>query len=223
VAALLCGIPVSACGGDKHASVAPPTQTIVAKALKRTAALRSVHFVFKVEHGPAGRPGLSITFADGDLVVPDRLRARINGTFGRTPIQSEIVISGSRSFLKDPLTMQWRAFDAGVSPAVFVQGGPAVLRRATGVTRAGSDDVGGADSYRLAGRVSSADVAALLGAKPVQRLVPLTVWVDKAHYELRRVRLEGPVADGDPADVVRTIELSAFDEPVTITLPRASG
>jgi LppX_LprAFG lipoprotein len=223
VAALICALPVAACGGGKHASAAPPTRTIVANALKSTRALRSVHFVFKVEHGPAGGPGLTITFADGDIAVPDQLRARINGTFGRTPIQSEIVISGSRSFLKDPLTMQWRPFDAGVSPAVFVQGVPALLRRATGVTRTGSEAVGGKDSYRVAGQVRSGDVAPLFGAKPGARLVPFTVWVDEAHYYLRRIRLEGPVGDGEPADIVRTIELSAFDAPVTITLPTVPG
>lgn len=218
IAALGIAVAVAACGGGGKQASVPPTRTIVANALHRTAALRSLHFVLKVDHAPS-LPGLTVTLANGDLLVPDRLRARINGTFGRTPIQSEIVVSGSRSFLKDPFTKRWRPFAAGTNPAVLVKGVPSVLGRAIGLKNTGSETVGGEDSYRLAGRVRSADVASLVGVKPGRRLVPFTVWVDKAHYDLRRIRLEGPVADGEPSDIVRTVELSAFNEPVTITLP----
>jgi lipoprotein LprG len=223
IVALIIALPVAACGGGGKQAPAPPARTIVAKALARTTALRSFHFVLKVEHAPSGAPGLTLTLANGDLLAPDQLRARINGTFGRTPIQTEIVISGSRSFLKDPLTKQWHLFAAGTNPAVFIKGVPSVIRLATGVRNTGSDTVGGQDSYRLQWQVRSAEVASLVGVKPGRRLVPITVWVDKAHYYLRRIRLEGPVADGEPRDIVRTVELSRFDEPVTIALPQVSG
>jgi hypothetical protein len=224
IAVIVVALAVVGCGGGGgKAKPAPPTRTIVADALQRTAKLKSFHFVLKVEHAPTGVPGLTLTLADGDLLVPDQLQARVNGTFGRAPIQTDIVIAGSRSLLKDPITNQWRLFSAGTNPGVLVKGVPSLLRSATAVRNTGSEKVGGADCYRLEGMVRSADVAPLVGVKPGARQVPFTVWIDKADSYLRRIRLDGPVADGEPQDIVRTVELSNFDKPVTIAQPKVSG
>ena len=222
IAGLLLALVVAGCGGGKEAP-APPPRVIVARDVERMASVRSLHFVFKVEHAPSGEPGLTLTFAEGDLAVPDRLRARINGTFTRTPIQSEIVIIGGRSFLKDPLTKAWRPFAEAPNPGVLVKGVPAVIRSARGLKNAGSEKVGGTDSYRLSGVVRAAVVAPLVGVAAGWRLVPFTIWVGKQDFRLRRVRLEGPVAENEPASIVRTLEMSKFDEDVTITSPEASG
>jgi hypothetical protein len=222
IAGLLLALVVAGCGGGKEAP-APPPGVIVARDVERTAALRSLHFVFTVEHAPSGGTGLTLTLADGDLVVPDRLRARINGTFARTPIQSEIIIVGGQSFLQDPLTNKWRPFAAAPNPGVLVKGVPTVMRRAHGLRNTGSEKVGGVDCYRLSGAVRADVVAPLVGVAGSGRQVPFTIWVGKQDFRLRRVRLEGPVAENEPAGIVRTLEMSKFDEDVTITSPEASG
>jgi hypothetical protein len=222
IAGLVLALVVLGCGGGKKAP-APPPRVIVTRDVERTAALRSLHFVFKVEHAPSGAPGLTLTFAEGDLRVPDRLRARINGTFARTPIQSEIIIIGERSFLQDPLTKTWRPFAAAPNPGVLVKGVPAVIRSARGLRNTGSEKVGDADCYRLSGVVRSDVVAPLVGVAAGGRMVPFTVWVGKQDFRLRRVRLAGPVGRNEPDQIVRTLEMSKFDEDVTITSPEASG
>ena len=222
IAGLLLALVVAGCGGGKEAP-APPPRVIVARDVQRTAALRSLHFVFKVEHAPSGGPGLTLTFAEGDLGVPDRLRARINGTFARTPIQSEIIIIGERSFLQDPLTKKWRPFAAAPNPGVLVKAVPAVIQSARGLRNTGSEKVGGVDSYRLSGVVRADVVAPLVGVTAGVRPVPFTIWVGKQDFRLRRVRLAGPVGENEPDDIVRTVEMSKFDEEVTITSPEVSG
>jgi lipoprotein LprG len=222
IAGLLLALVVAGCGGGKEPP-APAPGVIVARDVERTAALRSLHFVFKVEHAPSGGPGLTLTLAEGDLGVPDRLHARINGTFARTPIQSEIIIIGERSFLRDPLTKKWRPFAAAPNPGVLVKGVPTVIRSARGLRNTGSEKVGGVDCYRLSGVVRADLVAPLVGVAASGRLVPFTIWVGKQDFRLRRVRLEGPVGKNEPDGVVRTLEMSKFDEEVTITSPEVSG
>jgi hypothetical protein len=222
IAGLLLALVVAGCGGGKEAP-APPPRVIVGRDVERTAALSSLHFVFKVEHAPSGGPGLTLTFAEGDLRVPDRLRARINGTFARTPIQSEIIIIGGRSFLQDPLTKQWRPFAAAPNPGVLVKAVPAVIRSARGLKNTGSEKVGGVECYRLSGVVRSDVVAPLVGVTASGRAVPFTIWVGKQDFRLRRVRLEGPVGENEPDDIVRSMEMSKFDEDVTITPPEVTG
>jgi LppX/LprAFG-like lipoprotein len=222
IAALLVAPLMAGCGGAKSAP-APPTRVIVARSLQSTAALRSFSFELKVEHAPSGRPGLTLTLARGDLVVPDRLRARINGTFSRTPIQSEIIIIGHQSFLRDPLTKQWRPFVAAPNPGMLINGVPTVIRRARGLRNAGSEKVGGVDTYRLSGEVPAAVVAPFVGVKANGRLVRFTLWTGQKDFRLRRIRLTAPVGEGDPADIVRTVDISNFDESVAITAPAVSG
>jgi hypothetical protein len=222
IAALLAVPLVAGCGGHARAP-APPTREIVARTIQSTTALRSLRFVLKVEHAPSGTPGLTLTSARGEILVPDRLRALINGTFSRTPIQSEVIIIGDRSFLQDPLTKQWRRFAAAPNPGVLVKGVPAVIRRARALTNTGSEKVGGVDTYRLSGETPAAVVAPLVGVAPNGKLVRFTLWTGQKDFRPRRVRLEGPVGRGEPDDIVRTVEITDFDQPVTIAAPEVSG
>jgi hypothetical protein len=93
------------------------------------------------------------------------------------------------------------------------------IRTAAALRNAGSDKVGGADTYRLDGRVNADAVAPLAGVASNGRPVGLTIWVGKRDSLLRRLRLEGAVAPTEPNDVVRTVELSRFDESLKITPP----
>ena len=99
--------------------------------------------MLKVENAPSGAPGLTITFAEGDLQVPGRLRARVNGTFGRAPVQTQIVAVGNKTVLQDPLSKKWRPFATGSNPAELVKEVPTVVKQATELANAGSEKVGG--------------------------------------------------------------------------------
>jgi lipoprotein LprG len=222
VSGLCVGLLMAGCGGGEKA---PPTRVIVKRGVERTAALRSFHFVLKVAHAPSRSGGLTVTFADGDILVPDRLRARVNGTLSRVPLETTIVSVGDRSFLQDPVTKQWRAFAVGANPAALFDPAKGVLagiRSATGLEQAGSEQVGGVGTYRLKGRVSASAVAPLVGVESSQRLVRLTIWVGQRDFVLRRLRLEGAVAQSEPTDIVRTVELSKFNESKTIVPPAVS-
>jgi LppX_LprAFG lipoprotein len=221
VAGVCLALLAAGCGGGSEK--APPTGVIIAHGVERTAALKSFHFVLKVANAPSGG-GLIIRFAEGDILVPDRLRARINGTIAGVALQSAIVSVGDRSFLQDPVTKQWRAFAAGANPAKLFDPAKGVLagiRTAAALRNAGSDQVGGADTYRLAARVSADAVAPLAGVESSGRPVRLTIWVGKRDSLLRRLRLDGPVAPAEPNDIARTVELSKFDESLKITPPAA--
>ncbi|TML98857.1 MAG: LppX_LprAFG lipoprotein [Actinobacteria bacterium] len=223
-ASVLAAVAAAGCGGGKkEESNAPPPRTIVSRSVERTSALKSFHFMLKVENAPSGAPGLTITFAEGDLQVPGRLRARVNGTFGRAPVQTQIVAVGNKTVLQDPLSKKWRPFATGSNPAELVKEVPTVVKQATGLANAGSEKVGGDDTYKVTGKIKASVVAPILAVQPGSKLVPFTIWVGKKDYYLRRARLEGPVAQNEPTDITRTIELSKFNEALNITLPPGSS
>ena len=224
-ASLLLALAAAGCGGGKKAKQLSVGE-IVAQTAKKTAALKSFHFVFKVENAPSGRPGLNLTFADGDLIVPDKLRASVAGTLSGISLKSEIVFVGPKQFLKDPLTQTWRTLETKTSPVAFfdpAKGVLAVIKGASKLELAGSESVGGADSYRLKGVVRARDVTAILGNPPSDKLVNVELWVGKSDLVLRRIRLEGPVSAGEAANIARTVEISSFDKSVKIEPPQAAG
>lgn len=216
-------------GGDDGEGVGggeePGVEAIVARAAEATAALESFHFRFAVENPPSGTSGLTLTFAEGELAVPDRLHAEVTGTLSGVPLESELVAVGERHFLRDPFTQEWRALDANISPVDFLdpaKGVLAIIRGASELEPAGSGDAGGAATYRLRGKVRASELTSILGNSPSDRLVDLELEVGKEDFRLRRILLTGPVEEDEPPDVVRIVELSGFDEPVTIAPPEVS-
>ncbi len=222
-AALLLVGAVAGCGGKARGL--SPTE-IVSQSAASTSAVKSFHMVVNIENVPAPRSGLGLTFVDGDIVVPNELRARIGGTFQGVPLTSELIVLGKRYFLKDPFTGKWQVVSVATNPAAFfdpVKGVLAVIKGARETSDDGSEDVGGVPSYRLKAKVQASALTPLLGNAASAKLLPVELWIGKNDLLLRRIRLSGPITAADGADAVRTVELSAFGEPVRITAPAVSS
>jgi LppX_LprAFG lipoprotein len=211
-------------GGDEDAG--PSAQEIVDGSVDATGALESFHSALDLGDVPIAGAGLNISSAEGDVVVPDRVRASFSGSFSGIGIESELVIVGEEDFLEDPLTGRWRRLDIGASPLDYfdpASGVLAVMRSIEELELDGTEEAGGVEAYRLTGTASARDLSSLLAVEPSDRNVPVEVWVGKDDSLLRRLRVNGPIAEGEPDDVVRTIDLSGFDEPVEIAKPEVEG
>jgi len=222
-AALVASAALAGCGGGGSKPTADAS-TIVAGTAAKTAAVKSFRFTLDVKGVPPSSTGLSLSHADGSVIVPDHLDAKIAGTFARIPIASELVIVGGADYLKDPLTGRWRTLDIKTNPVAFFdphRGVLRVVRGARDLELAGKDTVGGAESYHLRGKVKARDASHLLAVTTTsERLVDLDLWVGVDDELLRRVRVSGPVAGGEPADASRTIELSDFGASFQIEAPK---
>lgn len=220
---LVVVLGLAGCGGGGKPS-GPPVAEIVERTTTETAAQTSFHFHLAVTHPPPSSSGLSLTLADGDLVVPDRLKAKVSGTYNGIPISSEIVFAGPRQFLRNPLTKQWQGFSTKTSPIAFfspAKGVLAAVKGATGLKLVGTETVAGVESYHLSGMLKARDVTGFLGNAPSDREAAAELYVGKDDFLLRKLTLVGPIADGEPKDVARTVTLSSFGEQVTIEAPAA--
>jgi lipoprotein LprG len=223
--AAVLGLALAGCGGGGD-EAALSAEEIVDRAVEATGAVTSFHFVLDLGDLPLAGSGLSIARAEGDVVVPDRVRATFSGSFGGIGIESELVLVGEDDFLKDPLTGRWRTLEIGTSPLDYfdpARGVLAVLESVGDLELAGTEEVGGAEAYRLTGTASAKELSPLLAVAPSDRTVPVEVWVGADDFLLRRLRVDGPVAEGEPEDAVRTVEVSRFDEPVEIEPPEVEG
>lgn len=215
---LLAGL-VAACGGEQQ----PSAKDIVTRAASATQAQKSFHFVFDEKNGPTSTSGIHLVFAEGDVVVPDRVKADVSGTLQGVPLRSQLVVVAGKYYLKDPFTGKWQKVSASMNPVAFfdpAKGVLAVITSATQLELVGTDKVGGADAYHLKGKTTLSSITPLLGNPPGTRLVDVELWVDEETDLLARLRLSGQVEKGDPAGAVRTVELSRYGVAVSIVAPQ---
>ena len=220
---LLVVAALGGCGGSST-SDEPSPESIVERTTAETGAQKSFHFKLEVESPAPSSSGLSLTFADGDIVVPDRLKAEIAGTFNGIPISTQIVFAGPKQYLLNPLSKDWQSFSTSTSPIAFfspAKGVLAAVKGATGLEVAGTRTVGGVESYHLVGKLEARYVSDFLGNEPSDREADAEIDVGKDDGLVRKLTLSGPIAADEPDNAKRTLTLSRFNEQVTIEAPAA--
>lgn len=160
------------------------------------------------------------------MIAPDRARAEVGGTFSGVPVTTEIVAIGEKVWLQSPLSASWQAIDVETTPVALLDpssGVLGVMKSISGARDEGSEEVDGLKLRKVSGVAAAAEVAPLVAVSPSQRQVPVVLWIGEDDHLLRRIELSGPVARGEPADAKRVVDLSRFDEPVSIEAPEGSG
>ena len=224
VASLIAVALLAGCGGGKKARQLSVAQ-IVGQTTAKTAEVKSFHFVLKVEHPAPSTSGLSLTYANGDVIVPDKLRAEVAGTLSGVSLKSSLVIIGATAFAKDPFSGRWQKVDVKTSPVGFLdpaKGVLAVIKGSIRLALTGSATVDGVDCYVLRGKVPARALTAILGNPPSGRLANVALDIGKSDSLLRGIRLSGPIAASEPTNIAREVDVSRFDEKVSIEAPQAA-
>ncbi|MCS7008076.1 MAG: LppX_LprAFG lipoprotein [Thermoleophilia bacterium] len=215
-------VAISGCGGNGG----PAPEDVVRESADATQEVRSFHFRFDSEGIPPSTTGLQLLGAEGDALVPDRVRAEVSGTFAGVPLTTELVAISADVWIKDPLEGRWRAIDVGTTPSFLldpVEGVLGVMRRVSDLRDEGREEIAGVEALKLRGTVAVEDVAPLFAVAPGNGRVEATLWIGADDRILRRVEVRGPVASGEGEEALRAVEISRLDEPVTIEAPEASS
>jgi lipoprotein LprA len=221
---VLAALAAAGCGGDSGSGRDPAT--IVRESAAATEKVKSFHFALDISKVPTSAKGLQLTGAEGDAKVPDALKAQVSGTFAGFPLSTKLVAVGGKLWIENPLSGKWQAVSVDTTPGFLLdpqKGVLGVMRGMADVEEDGSEDVGGVSTTRITGKVEVSDVGPLVAASGGSGSVDVTLWIDKDDGILRRIELSGPIGAGEPAEAVRTVELSRFGEPVTVEAPEGAS
>ena len=208
-----------------------PTPTITAEDVRdRSAdalrALSTVHF--RVTHEEGGTDiGFSsmLTEAEGDGLFPDKASFVAKATsalFGNAALELDIVQDGETTHLRDRISMAWQALPPGTLAINFLNINGSIadaLASLHNLDLADGGSLDGAPVYLLTGVADSTSMRGLVPGAPEGETLHFEVWAGRDDYLVRRVRLTGRLLAADPPDIVRVLELSRFDEPVSIEPP----
>ena len=208
--------------------VPTPTPINVEDILRRsgevTSQLESFHF--RLEHNDDGSTPftdtLDIVEAEGDVVSPDSISIDFSGRFSdRFALKARLVTIGSDSYMTNPLTGNWEEVPAEVSPLGFFDPQQGIGAMMTGMRNPvlTSDD----DSiFKMEGDLDVEALRPLLGSAAQGDSVRVELTLDRDTLYLKTAVIKGRATSDDPDEIVRTIFLSRYNEPITITVPDTS-
>lgn len=208
------------CGDQTTQSNLGPDQ-VVQKAVPALQGANSFHFNLATSKLSKPVPGLFVTTADGDVVRPDKLSGTVGATYSGLPINLKIVVAGSSQYMTDPASGKWEAMPAELNISQYFDpnGVSQIISDVQSLKSDGTESVNGADSYRITGAVPATSLKKLSPEVDATGSLSTTLWIGSQDFLLRRVQLTGPFFQGEPADIVRTINMSDYNKQVTISTP----
>lgn len=199
----------------------PPDQ-IIERAVPAIQAANSFHFKLETSKLQKAPPGLFITRVDGDVVKPNKLAGDMSALFSGLPINVKVVVDGESQYMTDPASGKWAAMSPAFNVAEFFdpsKGVADILANVKGLTLDGTENVEGVDSYRLKGKVPASALKSLSPEVTATGDLAATLWIGANDFLLRRVQLQGPILEGEPADISRTITITDYNKEVKIETP----
>lgn len=197
-------------------------EEILEEAVQRTRELSSFHFVLTHENGSTPLPmNLNLISAEGDIVVPDRMRAVVDAEALGINVTVDVIGIESRTWVTNPFTRQWQELQNTnirdfADPAALVSG---LLPSIEDARLSEGGRIGGADTHRVTGTIPSEALRDALGIAEPGREVTVDAWIGKDDLLVRQVRLQGPLNDNEASNVVRQVVISRFNESVEIMPP----
>ena len=216
-----------ACSDPSPAATPVPTatptpinpQAILDDCGRAMSALKS--FRFRIEHSDEGgtplAQGMTLTEASGSVANPDRLALDFVGVAGSFAVKGSLIAIGDEVYMTNPLSGEWHAASA-INPLEFFnpsQGIAEILSQVQDATLISQD----AAEYRIGGTFTADALSSLFGDTEVQSIVAVTLSIVKPSLYLTKATLEGRITPMEADEIVRTITLSEFDEPVEIAAP----
>lgn len=201
----------------------PPGDEVLAKAIAAVDAMETFHFRLEHENGASRIPlDLQLLTAEGNVIAPDRMWAKLETRAGTQPVRVEVIGVGDDGWITNPFNRQWQPLPSGTTiKDVFdpAQGVKVVANSLQGPQVTAEEEVDGVLSYVLEGTVESAVLEAAAPIAEPGFTIGVKVWVGKEDSLMRRIYLVGPIAADEPQDIVRKLSISEFNQPVTITPP----
>jgi hypothetical protein len=200
---------------------------ILSNASQRLAETNSLHFTLEIEGTTYIDESESIQLesAEGDLARPDKVATEFKvSLFGVSTVSIRMITIGESSWTTDLITGNWTEAppEFGYNPSVLYDNqnglGP-VTGKMTGTKVAGTESIDGQDSWHVTGIASGEIMEPITAGTMAGNEIGVELWIDKETFDIHRVKVVEPKTDDKDDPATWTLNLSEFDEKVTIEAP----
>src|SRR5437660_5272530 len=161
----LAGIlTLTACGGSSGPTT-PDAHTLITRAQAAIQKVTSYHFNLKVDNPGTGSV-LVIKTADGDILVPDKLKANANVLVLGNVVQVQLITIGDKQYVTDPITNQWHPTSGLLDPRTLSDsktGVAVILGQIQNPSTPSDANVDGTPCWSINGTLDAKYLAAITG------------------------------------------------------------
>jgi hypothetical protein len=213
------------------------------------AGVQSFQFLLTTEQGETViMDALELEDVTGAVQRPDRFRAVATANIAILEVDVEVIGIGTQIWVKNPLAgaaggeeyIQVDLSEGGAEQTLAELVNPdRILLRAVDLLEdpvvRGEDEIDGVQTTVIEGTFDPSEAIGMVPGTPVTVSdaatqaatqnglelagpVPTLIWIDGDGL-VRRVRVEGPILTSEATDVVRRLDLFAYNEPVEIEAP----
>ncbi len=225
--AALCFVMFAVAAVPASATPVSEVDGVLQAASQRLAAVQSLHFTLDIEGETYIDDGGTIRLlsAEGDLARPDKVfvEFRIN-VLNTADVSIRMVTIGERSWTTDLITGTWGDAppEFGYNPSILYDNqdglGP-VMGKLENPELTGTEDIDGREAHVIIGTVPSPVIDPLTAGTMTGEQVAITLWIDTETSDLLQVKVVEPEDSGKDNPATWTMQLSKFDEEVTIDPP----
>ena len=213
-------LALAACGGSSNN--VPDTHQLITQAQAAIQKVQSYHFNLAVDN-PGTGAALIIKTADGDVLVPDKLKATANVLVFGNVVQVQIIAIGDKQYVTDPITNKWMHTSGLLDPRTLSDpktGIAAILGHIQNPGTHSDANVDGKACWSIDGTLDAKYLAGITGGgAPAGTMDKINTCIGKSDKLPYVIKITGIAAPGDTDKTARTIKLSKFNENLTITAP----
>lgn len=213
-------VALAACGGSP--SSAPDAHQLIIQAQAAIQKVQSYNFNLAVDN-PGTGTALVIKTANGDVLVPDKLKANANVLVFGNVVQVQLITIADMQYVTDPITNKWMHTTGLLDPRTLSNsktGIAAILGHIQNPSTPTSTSVDGKPCWSIDGTLDAQYLAGITGGgAPSGTTDKINTCIGQSDKLPYLIKVTGIAASGDTAKTARTIKLSKFNETLTITAP----
>lgn len=214
---------LAACSGGSSSnnnSTTPNAHQIIAQAQAAIQKVTSYHFNLKAVN-IGTNAALPISSADGDIQVPDKLKANATALFAGNNVQVILIAVGGKQYVN--VLGVWQTTTGLLDPRTLSDpqtGVAAILGHIQNPSAPTDSSVGGRSCWYIKGKLNPSYLAGITGGgAPAGTLDDVSTCIGKSDNLPYQIIITGIATAGDTAKTVRTFTLSKFGEQLSIQAP----
>ena len=218
---------VNACGGESEPDPAPGVDLddLLSRAGENMAAMSTLKFnMVDVEESGAKFFGTTFKSMEAEVKAPDSFKMVVDVEApGFGFVEIEMLAVGEQAFLKFSKDSPWNPLPLEEVPFNFAGLGLTLRDLLTtikdGAVVTGRESLGDFQTVVVEAELASDELLSLINTADPGHDVDLTLWIDEAESNLRRLRIAGRIYDDDAPETVRLLNIVGIDAPVEIQIP----
>lgn len=202
----------------------PTAQQLLTSLQKNFKNVSAFHVVMQVQNpGPITPDQVQIRMADGDVGMPDKVKAQATVVLSGQSVTVNLISIGNNQYITDPITGQWRIIKGVLDPRTLTNpdtGIISILNKFQDLSEPTSDVVNKTPCWRIQGTLAAKELAFFTGGGvPDSTKLKTNACIGKADSLPYQVNVVGMAARGDTDKTTRTFVLSNYNQRVTIVAP----